>query len=255
MHKDIIRYYIKVATLFSAVLIVLICIVFFFVKGLSVAQDDAVSEQQKIKIRYEDFKISSVESESLVQIKEIDPILTIISEQTPLQDSYATELTEFDRGLKVDARAAENLKNMFSQAEKDGIYLLLCSGYRSVELQQELFDDKVKRVEETGKSHEEAVEIAKTEVAYPGTSEHHTGLAVDIVSFDHQELDNAFGDTVEGKWLAENAHKFGFVLRYPKEKESITGIIFEPWHYRYVGIDHAKSMKEQRLCLEEYVNL
>ena len=90
-------------------------------------------------------------------------------------------------------------------------------------------------------------------IAVPGASEHQVGLALDIVCSTYYRLDEAFGDTEAGKWLAENSYQYGFILRYPKDKEEITGIEYEPWHFRYVGKEAAKEMTEQKLTLEEYV--
>ena len=106
-----------------------------------------------------------------------------------------------------------------------------------------------------GKSKEEAEKITATMIAIPGTSEHHTGLAADIVTPTHQTLDPEFADTDAGKWLQENAAEYGFILRYPEDKQDITEIIYESWHYRYVGVDHAMAIKENGLCLEEYLEI
>jgi len=102
-------------------------------------------------------------------------------------------------------------------------------------------------------SQEDAYNLTKREIAIPGTSEHSTGLAVDIVVLSHQTLDEDFEKTEGFKWLSENAQKYGFILRYPKNKEEITGIKYEPWHYRYVGEENAKKINEQGICLEEYL--
>ena len=102
---------------------------------------------------------------------------------------------------------------------------------------------------------EEAEKITATMIAIPGTSEHHTGLAADIVTPTHQTLDPEFADTAAGKWLQENAAEYGFILRYPEDKQDITKIIYESWHYRYVGVDHAKAITENELCLEEYLEI
>ena len=104
-----------------------------------------------------------------------------------------------------------------------------------------------------GMSEEEAYAKTATETAIPGTSEHQTGLAADIVTPTYQMLDAGFADTPAGQWLSEHAAEYGFVLRYPQDKQEITGIIYESWHYRFVGKTHAKLMKESGLCLEEYL--
>ena len=121
--------------------------------------------------------------------------------------------------------------------------------------QTALFEDKVRRVTaELGLTGEAAREKAGTEVAFPGTSEHNLGLAVDIVARDYQILDEKQAQTAEAQWLKENCWKYGFILRYPTDKTEETGIIFEPWHYRYVGEKAAKEIMDQGICLEEYLD-
>ena len=104
-----------------------------------------------------------------------------------------------------------------------------------------------------GLSREEATAQAGAVVAVPGTSEHQTGLAVDLVDKSYQHLDDAQASTEVQQWLMENSWKYGFILRYPEEKSDVTGIIYEPWHYRYVGGPAAREMRELGLCLEEYI--
>lgn len=140
--------------------------------------------------------------------------------------------------------AAEALERMFQVAESEGIYLFASSGYRSYSRQETIFQTKVNQVGE-----EKALEV----VAYPGQSEHQTGLAMDITSQSNNfQLTESFAVTPEGKWLAENAHRFGFILRYPKGKEDITGYSYEPWHFRYVGEEYAKIIYENNWTLEEF---
>lgn len=147
--------------------------------------------------------------------------------------------------LRKDAAVA--LEKMFQDAKKNGIELQAVSGYRSYDRQVVLFDAEVNRV-----GIEKAVQV----VAVPGFSEHQTGLAMDISSHSaNLNLLESFAATNEGKWLAENAHRFGFILRYPKGKETITGYQYEPWHFRYVGEKAAKIIFEKKLSLEEYFNV
>lgn len=140
--------------------------------------------------------------------------------------------------------AANALENMFSDAKKSGIELFAVSGYRSFKRQKTLFDAEVSRVGE---------EKAEQAVALPGSSEHQSGLAMDIGSRStNLLLTEGFAETKEGKWLAENAHHFGFILRYPKDKESITQYEYEPWHFRYVGVKAATVIFSHHWTLEEY---
>ncbi|WP_254842777.1 D-alanyl-D-alanine carboxypeptidase family protein [Bacillus sp. MRMR6] len=152
---------------------------------------------------------------------------------------------ENDKSL-MRKEAASALEKMFAEAEKAGIELFAVSGYRSYERQKILFDAETSRV---------GIEQAMQVVAIPGSSEHQSGLAMDISSRAVAlNLVEGFADTDEGKWLAENAHRFGFILRYPKGKEQITNYIFEPWHFRYVGNKAAQIIHEYNWTLEEYFN-
>lgn len=154
---------------------------------------------------------------------------------------------------RVDARIADPLKRMFADARNDGVTLTITSAYRSVEKQTELFTNKVEELIHSGRDTAAAQTTAATIVARPGTSEHHTGLAIDIITPSYTSLDEGFENTPAFKWLDKNAHQYGFVLRYPKNKQGVTGIIYEPWHYRFVGEGHAARMKSGNLCLEEYL--
>lgn len=141
------------------------------------------------------------------------------------------------------------LKNMVDKMRREGINTVwIQSAYRSYDKQKTLFNNKVEEYKREGKSQEEAEELAQKLVQRPECSEHHLGLAVDF-----NYVNNEFEDTKEFRWLQENAAEYGFILRYPKDKEQITGVSYEPWHWRYVGKEHAKKIKEQEICLEEYV--
>ncbi|NLL38766.1 MAG: M15 family metallopeptidase [Clostridiales bacterium] len=182
-------------------------------------------------------------------------MLVLVNEDHPLQDNYKPELQDIGNGEYFDARAADSLLKMLSDAKAEGLSPLVCSAYRDAEFQTELYNSQVEAQMETGLTYTEALEEAKKVVAYPGTSEHQLGLAVDIVASDYQLLDDGQAETEEAKWLMENCHKYGFILRYPPDKTHITGIIFEPWHYRYVGQEAATAIMSENLCLEEYLEL
>lgn len=151
-------------------------------------------------------------------------------------------------GHKLDARAYGAYKDMVAAAWEDGVNIYSISAYRSYSRQQELYKQRIQRFINQGYSEEEATEKAGTIVAVPGTSEHQVGLAIDFNS-----VEQSFENTKAGKWLAANCTDYGFVLRYPTDKTEITGIIYEPWHFRFVGVKHAKKMAELDMCLEEYV--
>lgn len=185
-------------------------------------------------------------------------LLTLVNNNVKLPDGWEDGLevktADVQTGKELASVAADAYINMKSAAAKDGIELMLCSGYRTVEYQTNLFDAQKKRWLDKGLSDQEAYDKAKTAVAVPGYSEHNSGLAADIVTPEHQNLDDAYGKTDAAKWLAQHAPEYGFILRYPENKQAITGIIYEPWHFRYVGVENAKAITESGLCLEEYVD-
>ena len=185
---------------------------------------------------------------------EADGLLLLVNPWTPLPEDFVPgELVPVQNDQAVDARAYPDLQNMLGDMSEAGLSPLICSSYRSQERQQELYDNKVQRVMAEGASLEAAQAEAARWVALPGTSEHQTGLAVDIVSLSNQMLDETQESTPEFQWLAENAWKYGFILRYPNDKSEKTGIAYEPWHFRFVGKEAAEEMHDLGLCLEEYL--
>ncbi|MGS2776416.1 M15 family metallopeptidase [Robertmurraya sp. GLU-23] len=185
-------------------------------------------------------------------------VLALVNKMFALPDSYnPTDLVKpnvsFSFGDQTIEKslmrqeAAIALEKMFVEAKASGIELYAVSGYRSYERQRVIFDAEVKKSGE-----EKAAQV----VAIPGNSEHQSGLAMDISAKSaNLSLTESFGETTEGKWLAANAHKYGFILRYPKGKESITGYQYEPWHFRYVGVDAAQTIFEKNITLEEYFDI
>lgn len=179
--------------------------------------------------------------------------MTLVNAENPMQEGYVPELAEVENGYSVDARIAEDLNAMLAAARADGCQPQICSAYRSVEKQVQVFNDTVNGWINQGSSFWDAYQRTTQEVALPGTSEHGIGLAVDIVSNQYAELDAKQAETKEAQWLQEHCYEYGFILRYPPEKQSLTGIIYEPWHYRYVGREMAQKIKESGLTLEEYL--
>lgn len=179
--------------------------------------------------------------------------LLLANAENPLPQDGTVQTEDVQNGYEMDKRAAPAMRDMIQAAKEDGVELMLCSAYRSVEKQQQLFDRSQQAYMAQGMSEQEAYAKTATETAIPGTSEHQTGLAADIVTPTYQMLDAGFADTPAGQWLSEHAVEYGFVLRYPQDKQEVTGIIYESWHYRFVGRTHAKLMKESGLCLEEYL--
>ena len=155
----------------------------------------------------------------------------------------------------VDRRIVDDLEEMIAAAKADGVSLLIDYGYRSFAQSEALFEKQINRQLAANPSYtrEQAEEAAKAWVAPPGTSDHHTGLALDIVTPDYQMLDDGFADTPAGQWMAKHSWEYGFVIRFPQGKTDITGIAYESWHLRYVGRDNAKIMYENNWCLEEYL--
>ena len=176
----------------------------------------------------------------------------IVNPWNKLPKDFSVELSSV-RGYKVDSRCAYHLKKMLSDCEKAGHEPLIASAYRSNSTQTRLYNNQVQRYLNRGWSLDEARKKAAAAVAPPGTSEHQTGLAVDIVDEDYQLMVNSQADTNTQKWLMKNCWKYGFILRYPKGTTDITGIIYEPWHYRYVGKTIAKEIFDSGLTLEEYL--
>lgn len=172
-----------------------------------------------------------------------------------LPKDFEVELEKTYNGQRVDSRIRGELEAMIDAARKDGYHLMICSSYRDYKKQDQLMDESIAKFIRRGLSYKDAFFKTKEQIALTGASEHHTGLAVDIVGKNHQSLDESQADTKEAKWLAEHAAEYGFILRYPKDKEDITMISFESWHYRYVGKEAAEYMKEKNLCLEEFIEL
>lgn len=167
---------------------------------------------------------------------------------TLVKPDVAPSKPELSENIYLRPEAAEALEALFDQAEEQGVILYATSGFRSYSTQKAIFDRKAK---------ERGEQSANRSVAKPGQSEHQTGLAMDIEGESSlgTGLTNAFGETPEGIWVAENCADYGFIIRYPKDKTKITGYIYEPWHLRYVGVEAAKEITALGLTLEEYVLL
>lgn len=182
--------------------------------------------------------------------------LRLVNGSTPIPDGYVPELAAISapyagfNGASFDARAIDPLHALCADAKAAGINLTVISAYRTNDFQIGNFERKVNNVMAADPSltREEAEDKAATVVARPGTSEHQVGLAVDFNS-----VEDSFKNTDEYAWLVANCTKYGFILRYTEEKQDITKIIPEPWHYRYVGVEAAKIMQEENLCLEEFI--
>lgn len=176
-------------------------------------------------------------------------MLTLVNAEHAVPDNAVpTELTDLFNGEQVDSRIYPALQQMFDDAREQGVYPLVNEGYRTHERQQQIMEQRVQEYIAQGYDEQSAQEQAQSTVAVPGTSEHELGLALDIIA-DAEKCDD---ETVYA-WLRDNAYKYGFILRYPEDKADITGIDFEPWHYRYVGAEAALEIYQQGICLEEYL--
>ena len=174
--------------------------------------------------------------------------LQIASVAHPLPEGFVQPTTTVidSQGREIDSRIVGAYKDLVNAAKADGLNIYPISGFRPHSTQVSLFNARVERARNDGYDDPEAE--AARHVAKPGTSEHELGLAVDFNSVD----ESYFRNTAEAKWLAAHCAEYGFVIRYPEDKESVTGIIYEPWHLRFVGVKHAKRMNELNMCLEEY---
>lgn len=173
--------------------------------------------------------------------------IIVINKDNSLPSIFSVK-TKVCHGKEVSVSVFDDFENMISDAKKDGINLWVASGYRNRELQTKLFNRQVEREKSKAViTQQEAESRAARVVARPGTSEHNTGLAVDL-----NGVEDNFYTTKEYTWLVNNAHKYGFIERYPKKCVQHTGVIYEPWHFRYVGKDYAAKIKESGLCLEKY---
>ena len=169
----------------------------------------------------------------------------------PAGYDYNANLAAYATAKEFDSRAMEALKQMI--ADGAAYNLSAASLYRTYELQTKLYNDEVARWRNRGYAQTAAEEKAATVVARPGTSEHHTGMAVDILGSGYSSLEESFDRTPAFRWLKEHCAEYGFILRYPKEKEDVTGVIYEPWHYRYVGVEYAREIMSRGLTLEEFL--
>lgn len=180
--------------------------------------------------------------------------LVLVNYKNQIADHFEVELEAVGKYHNVDKRAAAQLEKMLSDGTSEGLSFEICSSYRNIEKQMKLFQTFINDLKREGYTYEQAFFKAKRTSAIPGYSEHHTGLAVDIVSKSYKGLDRKQAQTAEFKWLEKNCHKYGFILRYPVDKYDITGIDYEPWHFRYVGESVAKYITENDLTLEEYLD-
>ena len=186
-----------------------------------------------------------------------DPRMILVNRAHPITEDYPVETKECGSATAINktlqTEAANAFLSMQAAAAKDGVDVRMQSGYRSVAYQTKLYEKKTQYYRDKGFEEAAAREKAAAIVNPPGYSEHNCGLAADLNSPEHTTLDTGFADTAAFRWLCENAEQYGFILRYPKEAESVTGITYEPWHWRYVGPENAALLNQSGLCLEDAV--
>ena len=224
----------------------------------SIEEKEAVKKletkkESKITIENETTTVASIKA----VMKEIgmEDIL-LVNKDHPLKEDYEVELKWLSSGREqVAACMYDDLVQMLSDGSQEGREFVVSSGYRSPTYQQRLWDETIREWKRLGMSEENAIKETSKTLAYPGESEHATGLAVDIVALDYQDLDNQQQYTPESIWLRENCHQYGFILRYPEGKENVTGIEYESWHFRYVGKEVAACIMENGITLEEFIEL
>ena len=168
-------------------------------------------------------------------------------------DALSLNYKQYDQVFAVDRAAYRPLKDMFAAADKAGVPLQMVSPYRSIQKQDRLFTESVNYYKNQGFSESDAIKKANISRTFTGTSEHNTGFGFDILEEGNWTLTEGFENTAQFKWLMKNAENYGFILRYQKDKTDITGIMYEPWHFRYVGVDDAKKINSMHMCLEEYI--
>ena len=194
-----------------------------------------------------------IPSAGLSYAYEDDWMLLLVNKQHTIPEDYEFTLGTINGNMRCDERIIPYITRMLKDAKKDGIHLIICSPYRDIKRQEALFNRKISAYMEDGMSYMEAYRITAQTVTVPGASEHEIGLAFDIVSDTYYSLTEGFGETEAGLWLLNHCYEYGFILRYPEGKEHITGIEYEPWHYRYVGKEAATVIMKKGITLEEYV--
>lgn len=243
---------------FIVTLIMCLCILLFLGlyiinKGTEELTDESAVENNKLEQLHKQEEKRIKEENGITTVDNENDIEVVVNKKRKLPDGYhpndlVVPNVHFSFSGIVEKsymrkEAADALENLFSLAQKDGIILYAVSGFRSYERQVEIYTNNVQA------NGQEATDKVS---AQPGFSEHQTGLAMDVSSESNGfNLTESFADTKEGKWLAENAYRSGFIIRYLEGRETITGYSYEPWHIRYVG-DIAKTIYEQNTTLEEF---
>lgn len=215
------------------------------------SKNDGTQENSKKKV-----------NDELPDVSSKDWSLTLVGPDNPLEKDISSDQLSYvpNTNMQLDKRAIDSYQEFSKAASQAGYPLVIISAYRSISDQKQVFDGRVAQYMSQGMDEEQAQDKTKETSTEPGHSEHHTGLALDIVDESWQQnytqtvLEEDFGQEDSAKWLAEHASDYGFILRYPEGKEEITKINYEPWHFRYVGKENAKYMEKHELTLEKYID-
>jgi len=262
-----VRKEIKVRLLISAACLVL-GVTFGYWRGQAIGKNEGLEQEAQKTIQVEkekDEEILQLQSEKEVlsdkligyenppRLADLPWNLTLVNWKHEMKKGYRPELAEIEPGYYVDVRIEEPLRQMLAAAKADGMRIEICSAYRSVRRQEQIFNESARDRRNSGMGYWDAYQDTLLSVNAPGTSEHGLGLAVDLVSSYYNALDKKQARTDEAKWLEAHCHEYGFILRYPPDKTAETGIIYEPWHYRYVGVEVATEIMEAGITLETYL--
>lgn len=220
--------------------------------------DEPPTNSSKIEETLSETESAATTSTAAVQITDGDDLaLFVVNENNPLPDSYTIETKTVYKHCELDIRCADYAIAMIKAALDDGIELNVTSGYRSIEKQRKNIEFYIEKYMSEGLSYEEAETLTYSQVAKPGCSEHNAGVAMDIVTQNwflyYTELTEDFQYTDEFRWLQDNSWKYGFIMSFPEGKEDITGFLYEPWHYRFVGLEHAEKIHSLNITLNEYI--
>ena len=211
-----------------------------------------VHSRQRVDTNVEETALTKDEQKRLADLGKKN--LTLVNKDHEVPEDYEYDIVDTEGGYRIDSMAKKQLEAMMEACREAGCDPVICSAYRTHELQQELYDNEAQPYLDQGMDEDEAYAKAGESVARPGTSEHECGLAVDIIDAGYQVLDDKQEETETQQWLMKHCQEYGFILRYPNGMTDKTGIIYEPWHYRYVGKNHAEYiMAHKDMCFEDYI--
>lgn len=235
-------------------IMILILLLLCFIQLHNKKKSSSIPKTQTRSSQTETLSFSpSAHSQTSVENKKTDILL--VNSSHPLSEDYSVELTQLRNNQSIASSCYPDLQKMMDDCRAEGLSPVICSSYRTKEKQTELFHNQIQTYLDQGYDLTDAKAKAATVVAPVNTSEHQLGLAVDIVDQQYQHLEENQENTPVQQWLMSHCQEYGFILRYPTDKSDITGIIYEPWHYRYVGKTAAKYIMENQICLEEYLSM